>query len=84
MRFLLCYKLQSSNCNATYYDKIKRHFKVRVSKHIGASARTGESIKSVLVCDNIVSFEDFPVFANGSNYFRTKLQESILDHRDGS
>ena len=36
-----------------------------------------------LVCNNIVSFEGFPAFANGTNDFRIKLQESLLIHRDG-
>ena len=71
--FLICYKLQCSSCNATYYGKTKYHFKVRVSEHRGVSARTGKNIKSainstvsdhVLVCDNIVSYVDFSVLAN--------------------
>ena len=32
----------------------------------------------VLVCNNIVSFENFSVLASGTNYFRIKLQESLL------
>ena len=91
MRSLLCYKFQCSSCNATYFGKTKRHFKVRFSEHMGVSARTGKNIKSaknsdvrdhMLVCDNIVSFEDFPVLANGTNNFRIKLKESLLIHRD--
>ena len=92
MRPLLCYKFQCSSCNTTYYDKTKRQFKVHVSEHMGVSARTGKNIKStknsavrdhMLVCNNIVSFEDFSVLANGTNDFRIKLQESLLIHRDG-
>ena len=37
----------------------------------------------MLVCNNIASFEDFFVLANGTNDFRIKLQESLLIHRDG-
>ena len=68
MHSFLSYKFQCSSCNATYYGKTKRHFKDRVSEHMGASARTGKNIKStknscmrdhMLVCNNIVSFEDF-------------------------
>ena len=59
---------------------------------MGASARTGRSIKStknsgvcdVLVCNNIVSFEDFSVLDNWSNDFRIKLQEILLIYRDKS
>ena len=92
MRSLLCYKFQCSSCNATYYGKTKRHFKVRVSEHMGVSARTGKNIKStknsavrdhMLVCNNIVSFEDFSVLVNGTSDLRIKLQESLLIHRDG-
>ena len=92
MRPLLCYKFQCSSCSTTYYSKTKRHFKFHVSEHMGVSARTGKNIKStknsavrdhMLVCNNIVSFEDFSVLANGTNDFRIKLQESLLIHRDG-
>ena len=92
MRSLLYYKFQCSSCNATYYGKTKRYFKVRVSEHMGVSACTDKNIKSIknsavrdhmLVCNNIVSFEGFSVLANGANDFRIKLQESLLIHRDG-
>ena len=91
MHSLLCYKFQCSSCNATYYGKTKRHFKVRVSEHMRVFAHTGKNIKStknsvvrdhMLVCNNIVSFEDFSVLANGTNDFRIKLQEHPLIHRD--
>ena len=89
---LLCCKFQCSSCNASYYGKIKRPFKVRVSEHIGVSARTSKNIKStknsavidhMLVCNNIVSFEDFSVLVYGTNHFRIKLQESLLIYGDG-
>ena len=52
---------------------------------MGVSARTGKNIKStknsavldhILVCNNIMPFEDFSILANGSNDFRIKLQQS--------
>ena len=58
---------------------------------MGVSARTGKNIKStknsavrnrMLVCKNIMSFEDFSVLVNGTNNFGIKLEESILTHRD--
>ena len=88
---VLCDKFQCSY-NATYYGKTKRHFKVCVSEHMGVSACTGKNIKStknsavldhILVCNSIVSFEDFSVLSNGTNDFRIKLQEILLIHRDG-
>ena len=51
---------------------------------MGVSARTSKNTKStkncavrdhILVCNNIVSFEDFSVLANGTNDFRIKLQK---------
>ena len=59
---------------------------------MGVSACTGKNVKStknspvhdhMVVCNNIVSFEDFSVLANGTNGFKIKLQESLLIHRDG-
>ena len=58
---------------------------------MGVSARTGKNIKStknsdvhdMLVCNNIMPFEDFSVLANGTNDFRIKLQESLFIHHDG-
>ena len=44
---LLCYRFQCSSCNATYYGKTKRYFKVCVSEHMGVSVRTGKNIKSI-------------------------------------
>ena len=58
---------------------------------MGVSARTSKSIRStknsavcdhMLVYDNILSFEHFPVLANRTNDFRIKLQKSLLIHRD--
>ena len=92
MHFLLRYKFQCSSSNATYYGKAKRHFKVCVCEHMGVSARTGKNIKftknstvrdHMLVCNNIVLFEDFSVLGNGTSDFRIKLQESLLIHRYG-
>ena len=34
----------------------------------------------MLVCDNIVSFEDFSVLPNGFNYFKIKLQNFLIHH----
>ena len=76
MRSLLCYKFQRSSRNATYYGKTTRHFKVRVSEHMGVSARMGKNIESTKksAVPGHMPFEDFSVFANGTNDFRIKLQ----------
>ena len=36
----------------------------------------------MLVCDNILSVEDFSILADWTNDFRIKLQESLLMHRE--
>ena len=93
MRSLLAYKFQCSSCNATDNGKTKSHCKIRVSEHMGVSARTVKNIKStkncavrnrILVCNIVVSFEDFSGLFNGTNDFRIKLQESLLMHRHGA
>ena len=38
----IVYKFQCGSCNATYYGKTKRHFKVRMCEHLGISALTGK------------------------------------------
>ena len=54
---------------------------------MGVSSRTGKNIKStkipLCVCNNVASFEEFSVLANGTNEFGIKLQESFLILRDG-
>ena len=37
----------------------------------------------MLVCNKVVTFEDFSVLANGTNEFKIKLQECLLMYRDG-
>ena len=49
------------------------HIQVKISSLPSLSSLRDQ----MLVCDNIVSFEDFFVFANGTNGFRIKLQESL-------
>ena len=59
---------------------------------MGVSVHTGKNIKStkysavrdhMLLCNNIVSFEDFSVLANRINGFRIKLKEILLIQYDG-
>ena len=39
----IVYKFKCGGCNATYYDKTKCHFKIRMCEHLGVSALTGNS-----------------------------------------
>ena len=41
----IVYKFQCGGCNATYYGKTKRDFKVRMCEHLGISALTGKRVK---------------------------------------
>ena len=88
----LIYKYKCGACNATYYDKTKRHFKVRICKHLGISHLTGKKLKidNKLTtiqkhpwCYNYSpSYEDFSMLTRESNDFKLKLMESLLIARD--
>ena len=72
----IVYKFQCGGCNATYYCKTKRHFKVRMCKHLGISALTGKRVKGdddsaikehLLFCNHTSDFEDFSILATNNN-----------------
>ena len=85
------YKFQSSGCNAVYYGKTKRHFKVRMCEHLGISALTGKRVKGdddsamkehLLFCHHAPYFEDLSILATNNNDFKVTLMESLLINRD--
>ena len=87
----IVYKFQCDSCNATYYGKTKRHFKVRMCKHLGISALTGKGVKVdddsvikeyLLFCNHTPEFEDFSILASNNNDFKVTLMESLLINRD--
>ena len=41
----IVYKFECGSCNATYYDKSKRHFKVRIFESLVISVLTGKRVK---------------------------------------
>ena len=45
LRSGIVYKFKSGGCNVTYYDRTKRHFKVRMCEQLGVSALTGKRVK---------------------------------------
>ena len=45
VRSLLAYQCTCSSCNATYFGKTKKHFKVQMCEHLGISYKTGKSRK---------------------------------------
>ena len=90
----LVYRFKCSGCNATYYGKTKRHFKVRMCEHLGISHLTGKKrtlqpgqttaiLDHALFCVRPPSFDDFDVLAREGNDFRLTLRESLLINRDG-
>ena len=68
LRSGIVYKFQYGGCNAAYYGKTKRHFKVRMCEHLGISALTGKRVKGddnsaikehLLFCNQAPDFEEF-------------------------
>ena len=91
LRSGIVYKFQCGGCNATYYGKTQRHFKVRIGEHLGVSPLTGKKVKGVLessIKDHLLfckfnpNFEDFSIIANNDNNFKITLMESLLISRD--
>ena len=85
------YKYTCGRCNSTYYGETDRHFKVRSGEHIGISPLTFKKTKPskesairdhLLNCNNIPSFEEFTILANGNNKFVLEIKESLLIKRD--
>ena len=91
LRSGIVYKFKCGGCNATYYSKTKRHFKVRMCEHLGVSALTGKRVKvdddsaineHRLFCNHSSGFDDFSILAINNNDFKTTLMESLLINRD--
>ena len=91
----LVYKYKCGGCNATYYGKTKRHFKVRICEHLGISHLTEKKVKidnnkltaiqeHLLCCNYSPSFEDFSILTRESNDFKLKIMESLLIAGDKS
>ena len=89
----LVYKYKCGGCNATYYGKTKRHFKVRISEHLGILHLNEKKVKidnnkptaiqeHLLCCNYCPSFEDFSILTRESNDFKLKIMESLLIARD--
>ena len=87
------YQYKCGGCNATYYGKTKRHFKVRICEHLGISHLTDKKVKidnnkltviqeHLLCCNYSPSFEDFPVLTKEINDFKLKIMESLIIARD--
>ena len=91
LRSGIVYKFKCGGCNATYYGKTKRHFKIRMCERLGVSALTGKRVKGDngsaikehhLFCNYSSSFDDFSILASNNNDFKVTLMESLLINRD--
>ena len=91
LRSSIVYNFECGGCNATYYVKTKRHFKVRMWEHLGISAPFGKRVKGdddsaikehLLFCNHAPDFEDFSILATNNNDFKVTLMESLLINRD--
>ena len=81
------YKFSCDRCNATYYGETCRHLSVRVGEDSGVSPLTGNKSKSkkstavkyqMLLCDHIVSIDEFKILVTRDLDFHVKVKESIL------
>ena len=91
LRSGIFYKFKCGGCNATYYGKIKRHFKIRMCEHLGVSALTEKKVKGDndsaikehhLFCNYSSGFDDFSILGSKNNDFKVTLMESLLINRD--
>ena len=82
----LVYQYKCGCCNATYYGKNKRHFKVRIFEYLGISHLTEKKIKidnnkeqeQLLCCNYSPCSKTFPILTRGSNDFKLKIMKSLL------
>ena len=75
----------------SYYGETCRHLSVRVGEHLDVSPLTGKKSKSkkstavkdhMLLCDHIVSIDDFKILATSDSDFHVKVKGSLVISRD--
>ena len=76
------------NCKITYIGMSVRHFKVRISEHMGISCRTGAPVKGISItavrdlcttCNKgVISEDDFKIISRGGTEFDLWLKESLM------
>ena len=64
----LVYKYKCDGCNATYYGKTKRHFKVRICEHLGTPSFTGKNI--TIDYKNLTAIQEHLLCCNYSPSFK--------------
>ena len=81
----IVYKFSCGGCNATYIGKTKRHFKKRVSEHIGVYALTvnvlqGQQYTAVrdhmLDCDHVGNPNDFILMTSDNSDLLRSVRSS--------
>ena len=91
LRFGIVYKFKCRGCNATYYGKTKRHFKVIMCEHLGLSALSGKRMRGNndsavkehhLFCNHSSGFDDFSILASNNNDIKVTLMKGLLINRD--
>ena len=90
LRSGVVYRFTCGYCNVTYIGQTMRHFKVRVSEHIGISALTGKKCKHklsavnehLLSCPYDATFKDFEILSSTGNEFILELKESLHIHKE--
>ena len=84
-------KFSCGRYNVTYYGETCRHLNIRVGEHLDVSpltrkkskAKTSTAIKHhMLLCDHVVSLEDFKILASNNSEFHLKIKESLFISRD--
>ena len=87
----IVYRFCCGGCNATYYGKTIRHFKVRACEHFGISPLTVKVIKGgkSTILDHLnksrscnATLNGFDILSRENNDFRLLLQESLFIKRD--
>ena len=80
----LANQYKRGGCNATYYGKTKRHFKLRICEHLDILHLTEKKVKidnnkltaiqeHLLCCNYSPSFDDFSILIRESNDFKLKI-----------
>ena len=91
LRSSIVYKFVCDRCTVTYNGKACHHFKLRVVEHLGISTLTNKRSKlqkltavndHMLMCDQLVLFDNFKVLVSRNFEFHLKIKESLLISRD--
>ena len=91
LRSGVVYEFKGGGCNATYYGKTKRHFKVRMCEHLGVSALTWKRVKGYngsavkenhLFGNHSSGFDGFSILASNNSDYKVRLMESLVMKKD--